>query len=133
MEHSARRIETTWFVWRADEVSKIYIILMPYSADPEKSFKRSAEFAQMLRDANLVCFSPILHTHPFEQICPNSYEFYMKWDFALYQAFSSPAFCFPDDWKDSSGCRAEYRWAQQHGYPCISLSKLIWSNREVDI
>lgn len=98
--------------------NRTYVILQPYSYNPEVSYSRALTILNHLTNLypNSSVFSPIVYTHAFEQEYAHQYEWYLAFDYQMYEAFKNPYFVFTHDWEISSGCRKEMAWVIERGY-----------------
>ncbi|MHA1795012.1 MAG: DUF1937 family protein [Promethearchaeota archaeon] len=103
----------------------IYVVLLPYSQDPENSFKRSVAITRALRERGLTVFSPILHTHHYHltvlREVGETSENYYKWDLSLYSHLRKRVFLFTLDWDMSVGCQMEMRFAKKYKIPVLFI------------
>src|SRR6056297_453184 len=102
-------------------MTRIYLAI-PYSWNPEESFRIANEVAAELMEKGHIVFSPISHSHP---ICKHvsednkfSHEFWLKQDKAWLELCDWVLFIVIGEngmelLEDSEGCQDEYKDAEK--------------------
>ena len=109
----------------------VLIVFQPYSYNPHAAFETACHVVRWLTELGYVVFSPILHTHHYDQYWkhPNPVygEIYYVWDLGLYERLlkgGSVAAVFLDGWENSPGCQFEHDWAVENNVPCYKIHQI---------
>ena len=112
-----------------NDKSKVFIVLQPYSYNPEESFSRAVKIVKKFREEGKVVFSPILHTHGYHvalrELLADHDDDYYGWDLKVYEAMKDNCImAFTKDWETSKGCRLEMKWARLHCVPIVFINEV---------
>jgi hypothetical protein len=116
---------------RSDD--SIYYLAQPYSYNPARAWRDAAMWTNQLRQLGITVFSPILHTHHYDEAYPDSYfdEDYVQWDLDILSHFvpSQLTLLFASHWQESKGCCREREWAEARGIECLDLFTFMFERR----
>lgn len=106
--------------------SYVYTVLIPYSYNPDESFRRSVDIIKYLRKHQLTVFSPITHLHHYNIECkkknPQFIDDYYNWDLKIYSHFNKMiAIITKDDWDKSDGVLREIKWCKDNNIPLLYI------------
>ena len=97
----------------------LFYMAHPYSAPtPEgeaANFKMANEYAAELIELGFEVYSPISHTHPIHMEIAQDYERWMDLDKQYLYRCDALILC--PGWENSSGCKVEKEWFEEHGKP----------------
>lgn len=107
-------------------MSKITYLAIPYTFNPEKSFKIANEIAAKMMSEGKVVFSPVTHSHPISLILGDEimidHDFWMKQDSELLKKCDEMLLVRIGKngsqlIKESRGCMAEIKIATENNIP----------------
>lgn len=110
------------------EVQLTYLAI-PYSFNPEDSFRIANEVAADLMEMGHVVFSPISHSHPIAQYLPEEclldYQFWMDQDLPILGKCDKMVLvCLGDNGEElisnSRGCQREIKFARENNIEIIT-------------
>lgn len=106
--------------------NKIIYLGLPYTFNPEESFRIANEVASVLMDRGYIVFSPISHSHPIAQNYSEEkridQQFWLNQDLPMLLKCDEVFFILIGEngtelFVNSKGCQAEYLTAKQKKMP----------------
>lgn len=115
----------------------IFYLCHPYTADKEAAFRFAAYSAEWALAKGYVLFSPVMHTHHFEELARYKHdpEIFYQWDLQLLEGLDPRRVALLVDgrWQESKGCRREVAFAQKNDIPCLDFEEFCLGHDVVEI
>lgn len=92
----------------------------PY--EQELRYLEALKLTSMLRDADLCCYSPIVHWHPVDRTFPAQYNCYLHQDLLMLRRHDILFIGLTKGIRESNGVAQEYSLAKAAGLPIYYLT-----------